>query len=75
LHRAAALRGPPRRDGRYRRPRQGCDGPVAYTGVVSVEVAAPELLPVRLVMACARVLPVAGVGISMFGSPGMGATV
>ena len=31
----------------------------------------PELLPVRLARACARVLPVAGVGISMFGSDGI----
>ena len=30
--------------------------------------AGPELLPVRLAKACAKVLPVAGAGISMFGS-------
>jgi len=34
-------------------------------------VARPELLPVRLARACARVLPVAGVGMSLFGSNGI----
>ena len=34
-------------------------------------LARPELIPVRLARACARVLPVAGVGISMFGSDGI----
>ena len=34
-------------------------------------LARPELLPVRLARACARVLPVGGVGISMFGSDGL----
>src|SRR3954453_21240789 len=38
----------------------------AYSGS---EIAAPELLPVRLARACAEVLPVAAVGISIFGTP------
>jgi hypothetical protein len=38
---------------------------------VAAGVARPELLPVRLARACTRVLPVAGVGISMFGSDGI----
>lgn len=37
----------------------------------AAEVTAPELLPVRLARACAQVLPVSGVGISMFGSDGI----
>ena len=40
----------------------------AYAGS---DVAGPELLPVRLARACAGVLPVAGVGISTFGPPGL----
>lgn len=43
----------------------------AYAAAASAEVAGPELLPVRLARACVEVLPVAGVGISMFGSSGM----
>jgi hypothetical protein len=43
----------------------------AYAAVGSAEVAGPELLPVRLARACVEVLPVAGVGISMFGSFGV----
>ena len=43
----------------------------AYRGAASAGLVGPELLPVRLAMACAQVLPVAGVGISMFGSAGM----
>ncbi len=35
------------------------------------EAARPELLPVRLARACAQVLPVAGVGLSMFGTQGI----
>jgi len=42
----------------------------AYTAA-GAAAAAPELLPVRLALACTRVLPVAGVGISMFGSGAM----
>jgi hypothetical protein len=38
---------------------------------VAQDVARPELLPVRLARACIRVLPVAGVGISMFGTEGI----
>jgi hypothetical protein len=41
----------------------------AYAAAAA-EMPAPELLAVRLARACARVLPVAGVGISMFGSDG-----
>jgi len=37
----------------------------------TAELVQPELLPVRLARACVQVLPVAGVGISMFGSNGM----
>jgi len=37
----------------------------------TAELTRPELLPVRLARACADVLPVAGVGISMFGSNGI----
>jgi hypothetical protein len=37
----------------------------------TAELVQPELLPVRLARACLQVLPVAGVGISMFGSNGM----
>lgn len=40
---------------------------VAGLGVL----AGPELLPVRLAVACVRVLPVAGAGISMFGAAGL----
>ena len=41
----------------------------AYADAEVVQGAArPELLPVRLARACQRVLPVAGVGISMFGT-------
>src|SRR6478735_7776115 len=36
----------------------------------AAEATAPELLPVRLARACTLVLPVAGAGISMFGSDG-----
>ena len=38
----------------------------AYSAVTGVD--RPELLPVRLAQACTRVLPVSGVGISLFGS-------
>ena len=40
----------------------------AYAGAGSGELAGPELLPVRMATACAQVLSVAGVGISMFGA-------
>ena len=40
----------------------------AYAGA---GMASPELLPARLARACAEVLPVAGVGISLFGTSGM----
>ena len=43
----------------------------AYRGAESAGLVGPELLPVRLAMACAQVLPVAGVGISVFGSADM----
>ena len=43
----------------------------AYAAAGTADVARPELLPVRLARACARVLPVAGVGISMYGSDGI----
>ena len=43
----------------------------AYAAVGTADVARPELLPVRLARACARVLPAAGVGISLFGSNGI----
>jgi hypothetical protein len=44
----------------------------AYTDPrVAQGAARPELLPVRLARACVRVLPVAGVGISMFGTEGI----
>jgi len=43
----------------------------AYAAVGTPELARPELLPVRLARACTRVLPVAGVGLSMFGSNGI----
>jgi hypothetical protein len=42
-----------------------------YTALGPAEMTGPELLPVRLARACVEVLPVAGVGISMFGSSGM----
>ena len=41
----------------------------AYAAVAGAD--RPELLPVRLARACARLLPVAGVGISVFGSDGI----
>jgi hypothetical protein len=44
---------------------------VAYRAEDSADAATPELLPVRLARACTKVLPVAGVGISMFGSVGI----
>jgi hypothetical protein len=44
---------------------------VAYASAASADVAGPEMLPVRLARACVEVLPVAGVGISMFGAAGM----
>ncbi len=43
----------------------------AYAHAGSPDFTAPELLPVRLAVACAHVLPVAGVGISMFGGSGL----
>jgi len=46
------------------------DFAAAYSAAVT-EVRRPELLPVRLARTCAQVLPVAGVGISMFGSTGI----
>jgi len=45
------------------------DFAAAYAAVA--DHARPELLPARLANACALVLPVAGVGISMFGAHGM----
>jgi hypothetical protein len=45
------------------------DFAAAYAAVT--DLARPELLPARLARACALVLPVAGVGISMFGAHGM----
>ena len=46
------------------------DFAAAYAAAAA-EVPRPELLPVRLARTCAQVLPVAGVGISMFGSNGI----
>ena len=45
------------------------DFAAAYAAVT--DQARPELLPARLAMASAQVLPVAGVGISMFGTDGI----
>jgi|SRR6478752_7477177 hypothetical protein len=42
----------------------------AAYAAAAAEATAPELLPVRLARACTLVLPVAGAGISMFGSDG-----
>lgn len=44
---------------------------VAYANTGGGDLAGPELLPVRLAKACTRVLPVAGAGISMFGTSGL----
>ena len=43
----------------------------AYEAVGTAEVTRPELLPVRLARACTWLLPVAGVGISLFGRAGV----